>query len=155
MGKQLTYLLLLCSILTFGCTWHKDYPHAILQAESCMDEHPDSALQMLAYYYQGSAYRDLNDAPRALEANKQSVQQYLLQGKKNQTSYALRDIARMYDAKEQRDSALHYYQEACETALNAKDSNRYYSILSELGGIYYSLLLVSAKSYYRLLKLKK
>lgn len=38
MGKQLTYLLLLCSILTFGCTRHKDYPHAILQAESCMDE---------------------------------------------------------------------------------------------------------------------
>ena len=135
--------------------------------------------QMLAYYYQGSVYRDLNDAPRALkafqqvlqlgegyppcdlfartynqmgtlfayqglydeslEANKQSVQQYLLQGKKNRTSYALRDIARMYDAKEQRDSALHYYQEACGTALNAKDSNRYYSILSELGGVYYSL----------------
>lgn len=143
------------------------------------DETDDKDKQMLAYYYQGSVYRDLNDAPRALkafqqvlqlgegyppcdlfartynqmgtlfahqglydeslEANKQSVQQYLLQGKKNRTSYALRDIARMYDAKEQRDSALHYYQEACETALNAKDSNRYYSILSELGGVYYSL----------------
>ena len=143
------------------------------------DETDDKDKQMLAYYYQGSVYRDLNDAPRALkafqqvldlgegyppcdlfartynqmgtlfayqglydeslEANKQSVQQYLLQGKKNRTSYALRDIARMYDAKEQRDSALHYYQEACGTALNAKDSNRYYSILSELGGVYYSL----------------
>lgn len=151
------------------------------------DETDDKDKQMLAYYYQGSVYRDLNDAPRALkafqqvlqlgegyppcdlfartynqmgtlfayqglydeslEANKQSVQQYLLQGKKNRTSYALRDIARMYDAKEQRDSALHYYQEACETALNAKDSNRYYSILSELGGIYYSLSdLKTAKS---------
>ena len=143
------------------------------------DETDDKDKQMLAYYYQGSVYRDLNDAPRALkafqqvldlgegyppcdlfartynqmgtlfayqglydeslEANKQSVQQYLLQGKKNRTSYALRDIARMYDAKEQRDSALHYYQVACGTALNAKDSNRYYSILSELGGVYYSL----------------
>lgn len=143
------------------------------------DETDDKDKRMLAYYYQGSTYRDLNDAPRALkafqqvlqlgegyppcdlfartynqmgtlfayqglyneslEANKQSVQQYLLQGKKNRTSYALRDIARMYDAKEQRDSALHYYQEACGTALNAKDSNRYYSILSELGGVYYSL----------------
>ena len=151
------------------------------------DETDDKDKQMLAYYYQGSVYRDLNDAPRALkafqqvlqlgegyppcdlfartynqtgtlfahqglyneslEANKQSVQQYLLQGKKNRTSYALRDIARMYDAKSQRDSALHYYQEACKTALNAKDSNRYYSILSELGGIYYSLSdLKTAKS---------
>ena len=143
------------------------------------DETDDKDKQMLAYYYQGSVYRDLNDAPRALkafqqvldlgegyppcdlfartynqmgtlfayqglydeslEANKNSVQQYLLQGKKNKISYALRDIARMYDAKIQMDSALHYYKEACETALNAKDSNRYYSILSELGGIYYSL----------------
>ena len=151
------------------------------------DETDDKDKQMLAYYYQGSAYRDMNDAPRALkafqqvlhlgegyppcdlfartynqmgtlfahqglydeslEANKQSVQQYLLQGKKNKISYALRDIARMYDAKSQTDSALHYYKEACEMALNAKDSNRYYSILSELGGIYYSLSdLKTAKS---------
>lgn len=236
MSPRVIHLLLLCSILTIGCTRHRDYPEAIQRAESCMDEHPDSALhlltayadsigtqpeetqmyhclltiqaqdrlymkpesdslinrivafydetddkdkQMMAYYYQGSAYRDLNDAPRALkafqqvlqlgegyppcdlfartynqmgtlfayqglydeslEANKKSVQQYLLQEKKNKISYALRDIARMYDAKSQTDSALHYYKEACETALNAKDSNRYYSILSELGGIYYSL----------------
>ena len=230
MGKQLTYLLLLCSILAFGCTRHKDYPHAILQAESCMDEHPDSALhllttyadsigmqpeetrmyyhllthqakdklymkpqsdslinrivafndetddkdkQMLAYYYQGSAYRDMNDAPRALkafqqvlqlgegyppcdlfartynqmgtlfayqglydeslEANKQSVQQYLLQGKKNKISYALRDIARMYNVKNQRDSASHYYQKAYQTAVTANDSNRMNKIKAEWG----------------------
>ena len=151
------------------------------------DETDDKDKQMLAYYYQGSVYRDLNDAPRALkafqqvldlgggyppcdlfartynqmgtlfayqglydeslDANKKSVQQYLQQGKKNKISYALRDIARMYDAKNQMDSALHYYKEACKTALNAKDSNRYYSILSESGGIYYSLSdLKTAKS---------
>ena len=236
MGKQLTYLLLLCSILAFGCTRHKDYPHAILQAESCMDEHPDSALhllttyadsigmqpeetrmyyhllthqakdklymkpqsdslinrivafydetddkdkQMLAYYYQGSVYRDLNDAPRALkafqqvlqlgegyppcdlfartynqmgtlfayqglydeslEANKQSVQQYLLQGKKNKISYALRDIARMYNVKNQRDSASHYYHRAYQTALADSNHHRYYTILGEFGAFCYQI----------------
>jgi len=236
MGKHLTYLLLLWLIFCAGCARHQDYPEAIQRAESCMDEHPDSALQlltayadsistqpeetrmyyhllthqakdklymkptsdslinrivafydetddkdkqMLAYYYQGSVYRDLNDAPRALkafqqvlqlgesyppcdlfartynqmgtlfahqglydeslEANKQSVQQYLLQGKKNRTSYALRDIARMYDAKEQRDSALHYYQEACETALSDSNHHRYHTVLGEFGAIYHHI----------------
>ena len=222
------WILLLIGIP--ACQQYKDYPHAILQAESCMDEHPDSALhylsayadsigmqpeetrmyyhllthqakdklymkpesdslinrivafydetddkdkQMLAYYYQGSAYRDMNDAPRALkafqqvlqlgegyppcdlfartynqmgtlfayqglydeslEANKQSVQQYLLQGKKNKISYALRDIARMYNVKNQRDSASHYYQKAYQTAVTANDSNRMNKIKAEWG----------------------
>lgn len=230
MGKHLTYLLLLWVIFCAGCTRHQDYPEAIQRAKSCMDEHPDSALQlltayadsistqpeetrmyyhllthqakdklymkptsdslinrivafydetddkdkqMLAYYYQGSVYRDLNDAPRALkafqqvldlgegyppcdlfartynqmgtlfahqglyneslEANKQSVQQYLLQGKKNKTSYALRDIARMYNVKNQRDSASHYYQRAYQTAVSANDSNRMNRIKAEWG----------------------
>ena len=227
------YYIIIGILLLIGipaCQQYKDYPHAILQAESCMDEHPDSALhylsayadsismqpeetrmyyhllthqakdklymkpesdslinrivafydetddkdkQMLAYYYQGSVYRDLNDAPRALkafqqvldlgegyppcdlfartynqmgtlfahqglydeslEANKQSVQQYLLQGKKNRTSYALRDIARMYNVKNQRDSASHYYQRAYQTAVSANDSNRMNRIKAEWG----------------------
>ena len=236
MGKQLTYLLLLCSILAFGCTRHKDYPHAILQAESCMDEHPDSALhllttyadsigmqpeetrmyyhllthqakdklymkpqsdslinrivafydetddkdkQMLAYYYQGSAYRDMNDAPRALkafqqvlqlgegyppcdlfartynqmgtlfayqglyneslEANKKAAEQFILQGKKNKISYALRDIARMNNVKNQRDSASHYYHRAYQTALADSNHHRYYTILGEFGAFCYQI----------------
>ena len=151
---------------------------------------------MLAYYYQGSVYRDMNDAPRALkafqqvadmnrnyppsdlmartynqmgtlfayqglyneslEANRQAARQFLLQGKKNRTSYAYRDMARMFDMKEQNDSALFYYHKACNTALEANDSNRYYSIIGELGGLYYfahkmdtakALLLTSMYKY--------
>lgn len=151
---------------------------------------------MLAYYYQGSVYRDMNDALRALkafqqvadmnhncppsdlmartynqmgtlfayqglydeslEANRQAARQFLLQGKKNRTSYAYRDMARMFDMKEQKDSALFYYKKACHTALEANDSNRYYSILGELGGLYYfahktdsakALLLASKYKY--------
>ena len=38
------------------------------------DETDDKDKQMLAYYYQGSVYRDLNDAPRALKAFQQVLQ---------------------------------------------------------------------------------
>ena len=129
---------------------------------------------MMAYYYQGSTYRDMHDAPRALKAfqqaldlnvpnldlqakaynqmgtlfmyqglhdevirvNQKAIELYLLQGKRNNISYAQRDIARMYDVKNVPDSALHYYQEACRTALEDGDSVRYYGILGELGGYY-------------------
>ena len=132
---------------------------------------------MMAYFYQGSTYRDMNDAPRALKAfqqavdlnvpnldllaktynqmgklfmyqglnnevirvNRKSIEIYLLQGKRNKISYAQRDIARMYDIKNMPDSALHYYMEACNTALADGDSIRYYNILSELGGYYYEI----------------
>ena len=234
--KRYIYLLLLPVFFWMGCTGQVSYPEAMLQAETCMDAHPDSALHllsnygdsvnalpeeaqmyyhlltiqakdklyithtddslinrivrfyeeagrperlMLSYYYQGSVYRDMNDAPRALqafqqvadmnrnrppsdlmartynqmgtlfayqglydeslEANRQAARQFLLQGKKNRTSYAYRDMARMFDMKEQKDSALIYYKKACSTALEANDSNRYYSILGELGGFYFEL----------------
>ena len=234
--KRYIYLWLLPVFLWVGCTGQVSYPEAMLQAETCMDAHPDSALHllsnygdsvgalpeeaqmyyhlltiqakdklyithtddslinrivrfyeeaghperlMMAYYYQGSVYRDMNDAPRALqafqqvadmnrnrppsdlmartynqmgtlfayqglydeslEANRQAARQFLLQGKKNRTSYAYRDMARMFDMKEQKDSALIYYKKACSTALEANDSNRYYSILGELGGFYIEL----------------
>ena len=137
------------------------------------DETDDKDKQMLAYYYQGSVYRDLNDAPRALKAfqqvlqlsegyppcdlfartynqmgtlfayqglydeslevNKKAAEQFILQGKKNKISYALRDIARMYNVKNQRDSASHYYQKAYQTAATANDSNRMNKIKAEWG----------------------
>ena len=117
------------------------------------NKYGDKNKQMEAYYYQGSVYRDLHDAPsaldafhevisrskelspadkkqsadlmartynqmgtlfayqglydEALQANRESVNCYLAQGKKDKISYAFRDIARMYDAKHQKDSALH------------------------------------------------
>lgn len=147
------------------------------------NEHGDKNKQIEAYYYQGSVYRDMNDAPsaldafhevisrskelsaadkkqsadlmartynqmgtlfayqglydEALQANRESVNCYLAQGKEDKISYALRDIARMYDAKHQKDSALHYYQKAYRTALSARSPHKAYRILGELGSFYY------------------
>lgn len=141
------------------------------------ETHDDNDKLMMAYYYQGSVYRDLNDAPRALKAfqralnveipqndlqtkiynqrgklfayqglydeaiqeNRNFIDVYTQQGKIYKTSYALRDIARMYDMKNNRDSTLHYYKLACQTALADKDSARFYSIIGELGGYYCEL----------------
>ena len=141
------------------------------------EDYGDKERLMLAYYYQGSVYRDMNDAPRALKAfqqamdlnvpnydlqakaynqmgtlfmyqglhdevirvNRKAMELYISQGKRNKISYFQRDIARMYDIKNMPDSALHYYQEACRTALADGDSVRYYGILGELGTFYYNI----------------
>ena len=137
----------------------------------------DKSKLMLAYYYQGRVFRDMNDATRALKAfqkaeeqqvpdwdlltkvysqmgylfayqglydeaisvNRKSISIYNRSGKEYKTSYAWRDIARMYDMKRITDSALIYYQKACDIALTNKDTNRYYGILSELGGKFYEM----------------
>ena len=136
----------------------------------------DKAKRMMAYYYQGRVYRDMNDAPRALKAfqraeelqvhnrdlltkvysqmgylyayqgfydeaivvNRKAMFFYEQSGKKSKASYALRDIARMYNTKGMRDSASYYYEQACRTALADKDSTRYYGMLGELANCYYS-----------------
>ena len=144
---------------------------------SFYEDSGDKDRLMLAYFYQGRVYRDMNDAPRALNAfqqaldlntpkldllaktysqmgylfmyqglhdeviraNRKAIELYLSQGRRNKISYALRDIARMYDIKKEKDSALYYYKEACHTALMDGDSSRYYGIWGELGGFYYKV----------------
>ena len=141
------------------------------------EEYGDKEKLMMAYYYQGRVYRDMNDAPKALKGfqlaenvqasnwnlltkvysqmgylfayqglhdeaikvHRKSINIYKLQNKENQTAYQLRDIARMYSSKSQPDSAVHYYHNACKTALTDKDSTRFYGILSEIGGYYCQL----------------
>lgn len=149
------------------------------------EDYDNADKQTMAYYYKGSVYRDMNDAPRALKAFQQAVDVskqdnvllakaynqmgslfmyqglydeaikinrkiiafHIHQGKPNKISYALRDIARMYDMKEEPDSALYYYNKACNTALSDKDSVRYYSILSEKGGFLYELGFIDSAKY--------
>ena len=150
---------------------------------------------MMAYYYQGSVYRDMNDAPRALKAfqqavdistpdndllpkaynqmgslfmyqglydeaikvNRKNIELYTKSGKPNKASFALRDIARMYNAKGFQDSTLIYYEAAYHKALSDSDFTRYYDILGEYGGFNYKIgntekakisLLIAEKNLY-------
>ena len=132
---------------------------------------------MLAYYYQGRVFRDMNDAPRALKAfqqaekfkfinselltkvysqmgylfsyqglydeairvNKACVNIYRNLKQENKEYFALRDIARAYEAKEMEDSALHYYKECYNIVSENKDSVKLQNILSDLGRLYYNI----------------
>lgn len=128
--KNLLYSVILILLTNLSACQRPSYPHTMQQAESVMNAHPDSALQllqsmadsftilpeeaqmyyhlltiqakdkqyithtsdslinsivsfyedygdkerlMMAYFYQGSVYRDMNDAPRALKAFQQAM----------------------------------------------------------------------------------
>lgn len=134
---------------------------------------PDQLME--AYYYLGSAYRDMGDAPRAvrafqdaadigkdskrydilgrvyeqmgyrlayqglydeaLEAYRKSYE-YKMYDKGKGEVIALRNIARIYNAKQDTDSAIYYYQSAYEKALLLNDQSRIDNVLRELSSIY-------------------
>ena len=141
------------------------------------EESDDKDRLMMAYYYQGRVYRDMNDAPRALKAfrqaekvkspnidlltkvysqmgylftyqglydevirvNKISINLFQSLKQENKAYFAYRDIARAYEAKEMKDSALFYYDKCYQTALANKDSVKLQNILGEQGRLYYNL----------------
>lgn len=132
--------------------------------------------QMEAYHYLGSVYRDMGDAPRAVEAYQKAADVgkesgsrrndilgrtyeqigylFAYQGlydeglKAYRTSYyynvnrpkgkiyALRNIARMYDAKNNTDSAIYYYKQAYDMASFSNYQSIKDNILRELSHIY-------------------
>ena len=141
---------------------------------SFYEEYGNCDRLMMAYFYQGSTYRDMNDAPRALKAFQQAIdagketknlillgqaygqmgtllsnhklydealeifQKTLLFYRKNdennRVSLTIRNIARMYSAKNLNDSAIYFYERAFQLA---DDENTRRSIASELGCLYY------------------
>lgn len=144
------------------------------------ENYGDPEKLMLAYYYLGSTYRDMNDAPRAIDYYQKAVTigtdiptrhtlQAIIYGQigtllayqgvydesLNATQkalnlykeyddslrypYTLRNIARIWDAKNNEDSTLFYYHEAYQQALHNKDSHRGKIILGEIGALYNSL----------------
>lgn len=144
---------------------------------SFYENYGDNNKLMEAYYYMGSIYRDMKDAPQALKAFQQAVdvgkeiKQYTLlgqtyeymgvlfayQGLSNESleatqkalyyyqqqkdslkyPFTTRNIARIYDAKGNKDSALYYYKKAYSLALNTKNKKCIDILLSELGCYYY------------------
>lgn len=144
------------------------------------EDYENSEKLMLAYYYLGSTYRDMNDAPRAIsyyqkatEIGKDIPEQHTLlsiiygqigtllayQGVYDESlmatrkalnickeygdsiryPYLLRNVARIWKAKENKDSTLFYYHIAYQQAIQNKDSHKENVILGELGAVYYSL----------------
>ena len=134
---------------------------------------------MMAYFYQGSTYRDMNDAPRALkafhqaldagkytenltllgqiygqmgtlfsyqklydealEATRKALELYTLQEDSSRYPYLYRNIARIYSAKENNDSALHYYKRAYRIAEIRGLKRQIINVAGEMGCLHYRI----------------
>lgn len=142
------------------------------------NESDDDKLKV-AYYYQGSVYRDMCDAPRAIKAFQQAIDVedhsnniillgqiygqmgtlfayqglydesldakrkalncYISQRAEKKIPSTLCEMARVYDAKEQNDSAVYYYKQAYDLSFKLKKDKQAQNILSELGCLYQSM----------------
>ena len=142
---------------------------------SFYEDYGNSDRLMMAYFYQGSTYRDMNDTPRALkafhqaidagkktknlillgqaygqmgtlfsyqelydealEAKRKALQLYSIQKDSTRFPYLNRDIARIFNAKGEKDSALVYYHKAL--GLGFRNTYQNTNILSEMGCLYY------------------
>ena len=146
---------------------------------SFYENYGDKERLMMAYFYQGSIYRDMNDAPWALKAFHQAIdagkkaknlillgqvygqmgnllakhklydealevyqvclRHYQKENDKKRIPLAIRNVARMYNAKEMNDSAVFLYEEAYQKAIKNGDERSKVSIASELGCLFYEM----------------
>lgn len=101
-----------------------DAPRALKAFQQAIDLNvPNWDLLAKTYNQMGTLFMYQGLYDEVIRVNRKSIEVYLSQGKINKISYALRDIARMYDVKNMPDSALHYYQKACNTCLSDRDSH--------------------------------
>jgi tetratricopeptide (TPR) repeat protein len=75
----------------------------------------------------------------AIQANQQLLDIYQSQGHRQGMAMTQWSIARMFEQKAGNDSAVHYYREACHSALAMNDSTTYYGILAEWTGLQYEM----------------
>jgi hypothetical protein len=75
----------------------------------------------------------------AIQANQQLLDIYQSQGHRQGMAMTQWSIARMFEQKAGNDSAVHYYREACHSALAMNDSSTYYGILAEWTGLQYEI----------------
>lgn len=75
----------------------------------------------------------------AIQINQHLLDIYRVQGNRLGMAVAQRTVARLFEQKARNDSAVYYYQEACHSALAAKDSVTYYGILAEWAGLQYEI----------------
>lgn len=124
-----------------GCVYRdmNDAPRAVkcfLDAIDVEETTEQNTLLGLIYGQLGTlfAYQDLFD--ESLEAKRKSLHYYTLQKDVERMPTALYGIARMYDAKNELDSAVSYYREAVRVAQEAGRSKLADGILSELGCLF-------------------
>lgn len=120
----------------------KDTPQAVRAFQQAIDTGKDSKRYDLLgriYEQMGTlfAYQGLYD--EGMEAYKTLYYYCDKQEDRDGVVITLRDIARMYDAKDQKDSAIYYYKEAHVKSLELTDKSIEDNVLRELGCLYVAL----------------
>ena len=100
-----------------------DAPQALKAFQQAVDlNYPNQTLRAKTYSQMGDLFMHQGLHDEVIQINQKAIELYISQGNRNYISYALRDIARMYNMKDMPDSALYYYKEAYRTALEDGDS---------------------------------
>lgn len=160
-NTKLLIITFLFLILHYSCQLEDRDGLSILQAEKSMNTNPDSVAQdaprALSYYQKvvdasegtknyrglGRIYNQMGNLyayqliyDEALSMHRNSCYYYQLAGDSLNLPYTMRDMARIYTEREQKDSALIYYQRAEEWAHKAGDNVLECSVGGELGRLY-------------------
>ena len=103
---------------------------------SFYENYGDKERLMLAYYYQGSVYRDMNDAPRALKAFHQAIDAG--KGTKNITllGQTYGQLGTLFSYQELYDEALEAKQKAMKLYTQQNDSTRFPYLYRDIARIY-------------------
>lgn len=115
-----------------------DAPQALKAFQQALDVKTDNlSLKMDIYQEMYPLFADQRLYDNALQIQKRVLDILLSQNNRNDVVSVQRNMARMFEQKAEKDSAIHYYQEACTSALAIQDSATYYSLLTDLTGLLY------------------
>ncbi len=115
-----------------------DAPQALKAFQQALDvESENLSLRVNIYQEMYPLFANQGLYDDAIQIQKKAIDIHLLQDNRNDIVSIQRNIARMFEQKAEKDSAIHYYQKACVSALNISDSATYYNILADLTGLRY------------------
>lgn len=115
-----------------------DAPQALEAYQQALDLAKGELDWEVAIYremYQLFANQDLHDS--ALRMTGHLLHIYKIQGNPQEMAQAQRNMARLFNQKGEKDSALHYFRQAGHSVLTIADSTAYYEMLAEQAGILY------------------
>ena len=117
-----------------------DAPQALKAFRQALDV-PSMDLEMKERIYSEMAplFSKQGLTDDAILTNQQLLDICRLQGNRQGMAMTQWSIARMFEQKADNDSAAHYYQEACHSALEVNDSATYYGVLAEWTGLQYEM----------------
>ena len=117
---------------------------------SFYEDYDDNDRLMMAYFYQGSTYRDMNNAPRALKAFHQAIDAGKETDNLTLLGQTYGQMGTLFSYQELYDEALEAKQKALQLYTQQKDSTRYPYLNRDIARIFHAQEKIdSALVYYQ------